>query len=446
VQATIISAISAVATAARGGPFVPYFPTVLQMLQSAMSTTEDSHLRLRARATECAGDVAVSVGREVFAPYFDAFFNQVMLGFKLDFCELRECTYAFFSSMSELWKEDFAANLPIVLPLIWGSMDSDEGIMIDNDAARNDIETGAIGSDSEDDEEGDGRVLSNAAFRTGMLDEKAAAIHTLAQFAQQCGAAFVPFLERSLQSLESLIDFPHHFIRQAVVTAYDELFGLVERVFPMPQKWQQGVSTPLPTQSATLVSFIYPQLIWIMQEDDDKETAAQATDVLARALERFGMGSLELRRNTDAESKPFIQDLAPALRMVLEEKTVCQQTVDEEGDEETMTAHDHYLLEAATDMIESLSKVCGARMLPIFREYMKPLLRFIKPTRQPLDRASAVGCLAVMVENLKGDAAEFAPAIATAAMKCLAEQNGTEPQIHQNSGTSCFYVIVTVHS
>jgi hypothetical protein len=40
-----------------------------------------------------------------------------------------------------------------------------------------------------------------------------------------CGAGFLPFLDRSLTSLESLVDFPHHFIRQAVVAAYFKIFA-----------------------------------------------------------------------------------------------------------------------------------------------------------------------------------------------------------------------------
>jgi hypothetical protein len=73
VQITVLGAISAVASAARKvpGSFVPYFPVILTVLQSALGASDDSFLRLRARATECAGDVAIAVGREVFEPYFE---------------------------------------------------------------------------------------------------------------------------------------------------------------------------------------------------------------------------------------------------------------------------------------------------------------------------------------------------------------------------------------
>jgi hypothetical protein len=49
-----------------------------------MGTAEEpSLLRLRARATECAGEVAVSVGRAAFEPYAEAFFQQAMQGYVL---------------------------------------------------------------------------------------------------------------------------------------------------------------------------------------------------------------------------------------------------------------------------------------------------------------------------------------------------------------------------
>jgi hypothetical protein len=46
-------------------------------------------------------------------------------------------------------------------------------------------------------------------------------------------------------------------------------------------------------------------------------------------------------------------------------------------------------------------------MLPVFRAYLKPLFKFVKPSRQSLDRASAIGCLATIVEQLKYGALRY---------------------------------------
>ena len=76
---------------------------------------------------------------------------QALQGFKLDFCEIREGTFAFFSSLAQTYTNDFASFLPTVLPLILSSMDSDEGVIIEKGV--DDVETGdVVGTDSDEDE------------------------------------------------------------------------------------------------------------------------------------------------------------------------------------------------------------------------------------------------------------------------------------------------------
>jgi hypothetical protein len=50
------------------------------------------------------------------------------------------------------------------------------------------------------------------------------------------------------------------FKPQAVVAAYYKIFEVVSAAHPLPQPWQKGVAAPLPTQSAALCRFVFPQV------------------------------------------------------------------------------------------------------------------------------------------------------------------------------------------
>jgi hypothetical protein len=61
VQEMIIATISSTAISA-GKEFMPYYRAVLSLLENAMSVTDEQFVRLRCRATECIGTVALAVG------------------------------------------------------------------------------------------------------------------------------------------------------------------------------------------------------------------------------------------------------------------------------------------------------------------------------------------------------------------------------------------------
>ena len=54
------------------------------------------------------------------------------------------------------------------------------------------------------------------SVRTGVLDEKCAALHALGVYVEYAAPAFVPFLPWALQSTRAAIDNPHEDIRVQV--------------------------------------------------------------------------------------------------------------------------------------------------------------------------------------------------------------------------------------
>lgn len=109
-QETCMSAIGSVASAAEQA-FVPYAERVLELMKIFMVLTNDEDLRSRARATELAGIVAMSVGRLRMEPILPAFVEAAISGFVLEFSELREYTHGFFSNVAELLEDGFTQYL-----------------------------------------------------------------------------------------------------------------------------------------------------------------------------------------------------------------------------------------------------------------------------------------------------------------------------------------------
>lgn len=184
--------------------------------------------------------------------------------------------------MAELYKADFGKYLGIVIPLcmflififissvVLATMDSDEGIEI-APRNKNDIEHGemAAGTDSEEEDlDDEDRLVQDTDIQEGFLDEKSSAIHALAQMAQQCGSVFFQFWDSLKDHIESLVDFPHHFIRQAVLSCYEgghfqlfiyfilEVLISASSLYPMKQVHSKGVLGELSRECKDLINFV----------------------------------------------------------------------------------------------------------------------------------------------------------------------------------------------
>ncbi|KAH6768861.1 ARM repeat superfamily protein [Perilla frutescens var. frutescens] len=191
-QETCMSAIGSVASASEEA-FLPYAERVLELMKIFMVLTNDEDLRSRARATELAGIVAMSVGRARMEPILPAFIEAAISGFGLEFSELREYTHGFFSNVAELLEDGFPQYLPHVVPLAFSSCNLDDGSAVDVDDSDSDDNVNGFGGVSSDDEAHDEPRVRNISVRTGVLDEKAAATQALGLFALHTKSSYAPY-------------------------------------------------------------------------------------------------------------------------------------------------------------------------------------------------------------------------------------------------------------
>jgi len=85
---------------------------------------------VRARSTECAGAVALAVGREAFAPFLARLLGLAFDGMKLGEFELRESTYNFFGLVAHTFGEHFAPAVSDVVACMLATCRSDDGVVL----------------------------------------------------------------------------------------------------------------------------------------------------------------------------------------------------------------------------------------------------------------------------------------------------------------------------
>lgn len=382
-QESAVSAMKSVAKAT-GEKFLPFFPDTIRMMGEIMTRKEDDLLNLRAQATECVGCIALAVGKEAFQPFLNDFMKLVIEGTTLDYFQLREAAHNFFANIALLLGPDFAAVLPLVMPLLLATCRSNDGVVIQgNDGAFG--EDNYEGSDSDDDEEDDYRRLK-FTIRSGALDEKVAAVATLGTICSAVGEATMPFLEAVCVALDELVEYPHCFVRSAVMGAFNEIFGLMFTVCPNAEKHAPGKATAIHPQTQAVLAKCLPLIINRMQQEEEKEVAAAACEALYEAIKNFGLGAIQ----------GCIDEVYEALMELVAEKAPCQ-TAYEEDDPENME-HDEVLIDSVTDVVGVLATVVGDSYEHIFRQMFPHIMKFCKDTRNACDRSMAIGCIAEVAE------------------------------------------------
>jgi len=205
-------AVAASAADSSGRAFHPFMHALLPRLQRCMCLTSDEGLPVRARSLECLGNLmAAPGGRAAFAPLLPDAMAAAAAGFELDYSELREYGHGFYAAAAACARDQLAPWLPGVVAQALASLALDDGY------------AGGGGSDDDggdSDSEGSDAVARRFSIRTGVLDEKSAAVCALGCYARHCGAAFAPHLERVLPVLLTMSRYFHEQVRQQ---AYDAL-------------------------------------------------------------------------------------------------------------------------------------------------------------------------------------------------------------------------------
>eukprot|EP01119_Soliformovum_irregulare_P017178 TRINITY_DN5056_c0_g2_i2.p1 TRINITY_DN5056_c0_g2~~TRINITY_DN5056_c0_g2_i2.p1 ORF type:complete len:1064 (+),score=402.94 TRINITY_DN5056_c0_g2_i2:21-3212(+) len=392
-----ISAISSTSAAA-GAALVPYFPKLMEFMKALLTIQDDENLPLRCRATECIGLMAQAVGKDVFQVEIEPTMKAAIQGLAMDYVELREYTYGFFSHMATVMKEEFAKFLPIVVPFIVASIESTDGIISTENPTENDVE-GL--SDDEDDEEGD----VSRHVRTAFLDEKSSACYCIGVLAEHAGPQFLPYMDRIMKSFHNLTHYFHEDVRSAIATALGKMAIAVHKAYPSAP-WIRGIPNPLQEPVKQFLGVVFPIWINMIEKDDDKETVMNALDAIGEVAKAIG----------PAAFADHLSGVVATWVDVFEKKTVCQNLYeDEEHDEESQhTLEDEDELEAEIRVIEALSDCiieCSKALGPIFLEYFDrictELAIYLRKKVNPRYKALCMGVLAEICNSVGSSVAPY---------------------------------------
>jgi len=479
------TAISAIASLASAGErsFSAYYAQTLQVLAPLMQAQGQSRvapplvsvMTLRARATECIGIVAASVGVEVCGNDLAAIMHHAVEGVRTDQAdanELREYTYGLFINVAHLLKEGFAGFLPTVMPIVLASCKSDDGIV---EHEEEDDEEGAVRGIDSDDEEGEGadggpNVLS---VRTAMLDEKAAACNALGAFALCTRAQFGAYVQESVETLISLANYFHEDVRSAVQGALHYMAFVAHDCYPpphpplqprqsgdssstlafssslaaanaleqRPRYWatDQETSWVLSQQAMSVLDVVWPKLLEALTTDDEKDVVGRACESIGELVDALGPGAVI--RHMDP--------LTTALSTLLQRKAPCQCYNDEEEDgddaaqmradadgddgeevhvhgkedDEETSESEETLVNAVCECITSLAKALGPKFEPYWRIFAPLLVRYARPSRSVVDRQMAAGCIAEVSNALKSAGQPFVQELLPRVLPLLSEDD-----------------------
>ncbi|GFP99204.1 probable importin subunit beta-4 [Phtheirospermum japonicum] len=318
--------------------FVPYAERVLELMKIFMVLTNDEDLRARARATELAGIVAMSVGRARMEPILPAFIEAAISGFRLEFSELREYTHGFFSNVAELLEDGFTQYLPHVVPLAFSSCNLDDGSAVDVDDSDGDENINGFSGVSSDDEAHDEPRVRNISVRTGVLDEKAAATQALGLFALHTKTSYAPYIEETLKILVRHSTYFHEDVRLQAIISLKYILTAVQAVF---QNHNEGIA-----KTKEVLDTVMNIYIKTMSDDDDKEVVAQACLSIADIINDVGYVAVE----------PYMLRIVEATLVLLREESACQLIESDNEVDEDDTEHDEVLMDAVSDLLPAFAK------------------------------------------------------------------------------------------
>ena len=403
-QCHVISTIKSVAISSRAG-FTPWAEQVLNMMAQLMRATDPDFHKLRCAATECVGGIALGLGEPFHNNYLPAFYQLALSGMtEIDYFELRESTYNFFTKVATSLEQKFEPMLVTVMPLIVASLMSLDGV---NASGREELGganpdwVNAVSSDDEEDDQveiladdsDDENAKINFSIRAGALDEKMAATNCLTTIIENVGPAFFGYFDKVFPALDELAEYPHPHLRSVTTTCLHEILKSVSNIYPHAPRPNVAEIDPNCTK---VIEAIVPILIMRLVQEDQKEVCARACEALADSLNKFGIGLLGDKAN-------YVYQGTVAL---MNQQAPCQQD-EEDIDEKEIADHDEVLMDSVTDLIAALSKAVGPSFSDMYEPLHVALLKFTSPEHPQYDRAMSIGCFGEIVEHLGPNLPKF---------------------------------------
>jgi hypothetical protein len=250
--------------------------------------------------------------------------------------------------------------------------------------------------DSDDDEEGGNYVIN---VRTALLEAKKGAITAIGEIGQHCGAAFAPFLEKTIPLLQKAAGNFHPLIKTEVA---DSLPSMVMPVVYGEHggtiTWTKGDisgASPIGAQTTAIVNVVLKELMTLMK-DDDKETVGKACESVQNIIEVCGPHALV----------PVANECLETVHALLTKTAPCQLSEDAEYYDDEDDDHDSFMVQVC-DLVGSFGRVMGSHFAQYLDNFLPAICSFAKSSRPASDRSMAMGCLGEVAQELGDSVREY---------------------------------------
>lgn len=422
VQELAIHAISAVASVTLD-KFIPYWSVVTKMMEQLMDITQPELLSLRARALDCVGVIAMSVGKDVFAPFFPYFMNKALEGYNMpgtEQTEMRELAINFFGNAAEALGADFTPYFDTCLNIIFEVLLNQDGVkpelsadqlhmaqlMIDSDeedeGARINRHLPATGADDVDDADDLPEELAGLKYITnqGQVSEKTVALQALGTFSHAMGALFVPHIPRCMEVLQTTFRYIHPKVRSFTIFPIEAMTTTLHLANPPARVWEPGAGNPedfpLPQVTQSFVDDVIGLFIAKTMADFDLAVVARLIDAFMNILNTLGAPAIH----------HHMVSLGTCILKVLHMETAAHAMETEECDGENEEVAQELLavFDSACDFVVALAKHYG-RSFPQFFSLLEGIIKHLTAEAEPSAddgserwRQDAVGALAEVVD------------------------------------------------
>ncbi|XP_036127630.1 importin-4 [Molossus molossus] len=417
-----VSALGAIATAAQAS-LLPYFPTIMEHLQEFLVAGHEDLQPLQIQSLETLGVLARAVG-EPMRPLAEEC-CQLGLGLcdQVDDPDLRRCTYSLFAALSGLMGEDMAPYLQQIITLMLLSLRSTEGIVPQYDSSsffllfddESDEEEEEELMDGDEEEE-DGSEISGYSVENAFFDEKEDACAALGEISVNTSVAFLPYMESVFEEVFKVLECPHLNVRKAAHEALGQFCCALHKACQ---------NCPSEANTAALqagLAQVVPSYVQAVYGEWERQVVMAVLEALTGVLRSCGALTLQ--------SPGRLTELCHMLKAVLQRKTACQDT-EEEDDDEDQAEYDARLLEYAGEAIPALAAAAGGdTFAPFFAGFLPLLLCKTKQGCTVAEKSFAVGTLAESIQGLGAASAQFVSRLLPVLLSTARE---ADPEVRSNA-------------
>ncbi|KAF4620286.1 hypothetical protein D9613_001263 [Agrocybe pediades] len=242
VQEQAITTLAMVADASEV-TFAKHYPTIMPLLLNVLRNAEGPEYRkLRVKAMECAGLIAIAVGPDVFRQDSQTLVELLVriqqAPLDPEDTQLGHYLIATWAKVCQAMGAEFETYLPIVMPSILATANAKADLSVYDEEDEN----------AEEREGFEVIVMDGQTYgvRTSVMDEKCQAFETLVIYCSTLGALFAPWLGQTLEvTLPSLKFYFHEGVREACAMLIPMLLACGKKSNTLTNQMVSAVFTEL---------------------------------------------------------------------------------------------------------------------------------------------------------------------------------------------------------